>query len=719
MRTGFPSPVRAAADVLACVLPLLAAGVGAASAQSAGGITGFTPAGAARQHALEERLLNGILPAGLDSFSYALTREPHVAGSAAQARQRDRLLGWTRAWGLRSEVKRYRVFLPWATSASLRLTAPDTLAFQLREEPLPRDSTTSLPQYPWVTGYSAPGEVEQQVVYANLGLPGDYALLDSLGVSVRGRVVVARYGRAYRGIKAMVAQQHGAAALLLYPDPEEDGYVVGDVYPDGPFRNPTAPQRGSLLSTDGDPTTPGRPSLEGVQRIPLESAGLPRIPVVAISYEVAQEILSRLGPAELPRQEWEGGLPFRYHVGPGPATVHLRVQDDRDAAEHGLKDIWDTFAWIPGADRPDEWVVIGAHADAWGTGANDNASGVASVLSVARAVAERVRAGERPRRTIVFATWDGEEWGLIGSVEWVEDMARQLGARAVAYLNQDDIAGGNRFWAGATPALKSLLRAGARVVPAPEGGSLYERWAADAFPAETAQGQVALNNLGGGSDFLWFSSNAGVPSAAWGFAGGSGEYHSAYDSYSFVLRFADPGFLHHAAAARMLAVAATRLANADVLPYDYAEAGRELAYHARRLRAQAVLGGAAHEQALVHLEEAFRRMELAGDSLAAARDAFLAAPPVRGRTDVANQELLRVERSMLRPGGLQGRPWARNLMVTVDMTNGYADVMLPGVAEALARGDAAATAREAADLTTHVDEASTHLRRAAQLLTGK
>ena len=324
-------PMSRCAGALLCACALLSVAVpvraqgGAPPAPFAP--TGFSPARAGEQAQREARLLDAITPAELDSISYALTRQTRIAGSPGDAQARDWVLARTRAWGLRTESKTYNVLLPWATGVSLQLLAPDTMTFRLGEEPLARDPTTALPQYPWVNGYSGAGEVEGVAVYVNYGLADDYALLDSLHVSVRGRIVVARYGRSFRGIKEQLAEARGAAGLLLYADPADDGYFRGDVYPDGPYRNPTAVQRGSVLNTDGDPTSPGWPSVAGAHRVSPDSpeTGLPHLLVMPISYEVAQHILVALGPAELPRKDWQGALPFRYHVGPGPARVRIRV----------------------------------------------------------------------------------------------------------------------------------------------------------------------------------------------------------------------------------------------------------------------------------------------------------------------------------------------------------------------------------------------------------
>ncbi len=706
------TPGRPAAALLA----LLLAGAARPLAAQREPLTGFTPQGSAAERALEADAVARIAPAELDSFSYALTRRPHVAGSPEQAATRDWVLDHTRDWGLRSESKGYSVYLPWPTALSLEMIVPEHRAFELHAQALEGDPTSALPQFPWVNGYSGTGTAVGPLVYVNYGLYEDYAALDSLGVSVKGRVVLARYGRSYRGIKARLAQQHGASALIIYSDPEDDGFVRGDVFPDGPYRNPSAAQRGSVLNGDGDPTTPGWPSTSGAKRVDPTSTPwleLPTIPVIPVSYRVAEPLLRALHGADLPQQAWQGGLPFRYHVGPGPAAVRVTVADDR--ATRGMKDIWNTVAWVPGSERPGEWIVIGGHRDAWDAGANDNVSGTSAVLAAARAVAELAREGKGPRRTLVFATWDAEEWGLTGSVEWVEEMADQLGANAVAYINQDAIASGARFGASASPSLKAFVRGVTRAVTSPEGGTVYDHWREEGPPAPAADGDVALGNLGGGSDFAGFYNHLGIPSASWGFGGGSGEYHSTYDDYTFESEYGDPGFVHHAASARLAAVAALRLADAAVLPYDYGEFARELRAAVFRLQRQAV-DAQLDNAALVRLDSAFARMEEAAAAFAGARDAALvrAAPPAA--LDSANRHLMLVERSMTRPEGLPGRPWMKNLAFASDFRNGYATIVLPAVAEAIRAADAGRMAVEADDLARRVAAATEHLRQAAAAL---
>lgn len=735
-------PILRATSWTAALLVLATWPGAAPAAAQDSSITGYSAGSAARQRAREARVLERILPAELDATSQALSREPHVAGSDAQARTRDWVLEQTRSWGLESEAPTYTVYLPWATEVELEQIAPARRRFDLREPPIEGDPVTSAPQYPLVLGYSGVGQVEAEVVYLNYGLHEDYAQLDSLGVSVAGKIVIARYGRSFRGIKARLAEQHGAVGLIIYPDPADDGYVRGDVYPEGTFRNDSGVQRGSVMNGVGDPTTPGWASVAGARRVePGTAAGieLPTIPVITVSYGVAQPILEALRGEELPDQGWQGGLPFRYHVGPGPTRVRMRVQDDRETA--AFKEIWNTVAWVRGADRPDEWIIVGGHRDGWGAGANDNNSGTAAVLAAAKAVAELAKAGERPRRTIVFATWDAEEWGLIGSTEWVEELARELGLKAVAYINQDAVATGPAFGASASPSLKSFVREVTRAVPAPaladrrtavraagssvSGESVYDRWRAGTPSASApgAPGEVPLGNLGGGSDFAGFYNHLGIPSAGWGFGGGWGQYHSAYDTYAWMSRFGDPGFVHHATTAKLAAVAALRLANAEILPYDYVEFARELRAVAAALEQEASARGMA-EVGMAALDRAFAAMEEAALEFAGARDQWLGhggagQPAARSASaaDSANHRLMRVERAMTRPEGLVGRPWYRNLIFASDDRNGYATIGLPSVAEAILSGDAARVRREVEDLAARVGEATEQIRAATRFLT--
>ena len=666
-------------------------------------LIGYSPASAAREREAEADAIRRPDPARAAAHSRALSQETHVAGTAAQARTRDYVIAQMKAWGLETELRTYDIWMPHATEVRVWRVAPDTARLNLGEPVLPNDPAAALPQYPTVNGYSGQGDVTGEVVYVNYGLIEDYVQLDSLGVSVRGKIAVARYGRSFRGIKAREAERHGAAALIIYSDPQDDGFVRGDVYPEGPMRPPGGVQRGSVLNGDGDPSTPSYASKAGAVRLPESKMEIPHIPVVPIGYGNAAELLRGVRGGALP-QGWQGGLPFRYHVGPGPVKARVLVRDDRTSRP--LKPIYDTFGIVRGSEFPDEMVLIGGHRDAWGPGTADNVSGTVSVLEAARAIAEQVKRGIRPKRTIVFATWDAEEWGLIGSVEYVEDDSLRLTKNAVAYFNQDVSAQGPRFGGGGSPSLRAAIRDIARTVPDPNGrGSVYEEWRrANAVPDSL---EPAMGDPGGGSDFAPFYNHLGVPIAEWGFGGAGGVYHSQYDDFTWMAKFGDPGFLYHAAAARVATGMVLRMANADVLPYDYVEFARTM----RRYLAPIDSAFAKRRWSTVNptasLRTAIDRMEESAAGFASTRDAALVGSGVaKEAIKETNMALLRVERAFTRAEGLRTRPWFRNLIYVADENNGYANMVLPSVNEAIRSGDAALATREMADLAARFDEAT-------------
>ena len=663
--------------------------------QNATTLPGYTASSSAAERAVEAQAIARPSAARARELSRALSAETHVSGTPAQARTRDYVIAQMRAMGLETEVRQYDVFIPHPTSVQLWRVAPRPRQITLAEPAVAGDPTSALAQYLTVNGYSGQGDVTGEVVYFNYGLIEDYAQLDSLGVSVRGKIAVARYGRSFRGIKAREAEKHGAVALLIYSDPQDDGYVRGDVYPNGPMRNRTGVQRGSVMNGAGDPATPGYASKAGAPRLAESRMDIPHIPVVPISYGNAGELLDELRGRDVP-QGWQGGLPFRYHAGPGPVRARVRVTDDR--ATRGTKPIYDTFGIVRGSERPDELVIVGGHRDAWGPGAADNVSGTVSVLEAARAVAEAVKAGHRPKRTILFATWDAEEWGLIGSSEYVEDDSLRLLRGGVAYFNQDVAAQGSRFGGGGSPSMRPALRDIARQVPDPSGkGSVYAEWRRTSAVADTAE--PAMGDPGGGSDFAGFYNHLGVPIAEWGFGGAGGVYHSQYDDFAWMSRFGDSSFAYHAAAARIAAAMVLRFANAEILPYDYVEFARTMQRYLPALdRALAAKRWSASSAAL---RDAIAAMETEAVGFTAARDRVLASgTPAPDRLAAVNAALLGVERALVRPEGLRTRPWYRNLIYVADVDNGYANMVFPSVNEALRANDERLTGTEIADLAT-------------------
>jgi N-acetylated-alpha-linked acidic dipeptidase len=663
-------------------------------------LVGYTPAGAARERDLETSAIKRPSPPTAAASSKALSSETHVAGTPAQARTRDYVIAQMKSWGLETEVRGYDIWMPQPTSVRVSRVSPDPKSFALAEPPVKGDPTSALAQYPTVNGYSGQGDATAEVVYVNYGLIEDYAQLDSMGVSVKGKIAIARYGRSFRGIKAREAEKHGAVALLIYSDPQDDGFVVGDVYPDGPMRNGNGVQRGSILNPDGDPSTPGYGSTANVPRLSPDKMEISHIPVVPMGYANAGELLKYIKGPAVPRG-WQGGLPFHYHVGPGPVRARVAVSDDR--ASKPLKPIFDTFGVVRGSEFPNELVIIGGHRDGWGPGTADNVSGTVSVLEAARAVAEEVKAGARPKRTIIFATWDAEEWGLIGSTEFVEDDSLRLSRQAVAYFNQDVAAQGPRFGGGGSPALRPMLRDVARSVPDPNGkGSIYAEWRRAAAIPDSAE--PAMGDPGGGSDFAGFYNHLGIPIAEWGFGGQGGVYHSQYDDYTWMTKFGDPGFRYHAAAASVAAAMVLRIANADVLPYDYVEFARTM----RRYLPPIDKSVAEHHWSVstATLRSAIDRLEREATSFATVRDSALAAGPNRAAVEHANQALMRVERALTRPEGLHTRPWFRSLIYVADENNGYANMPLPSVNEAIRANDERLTKAEVEDLTARFERAA-------------
>jgi N-acetylated-alpha-linked acidic dipeptidase len=663
-------------------------------------LVGYTPSGSARERDLEASAIKRPSPTTAAANSKELSKETHVAGTPAQARTRDYVIAQMKSWGLDTEVRSYDIWMPQPTSVHVARVSPDPKSFSLAEPPVKGDPTSALPQYPTVNGYSGQGDATADVVYVNYGLIEDYAQLDSMGVSLKGKIAIARYGRSFRGIKAREAEKHGAVALLIYSDPQDDGFVAGDVYPDGPMRNSNGVQRGSILNPDGDPSTPGYGSTAGVPRLTPDKMEISHIPVVPIGYGNAGELLKYLrGPGVA--RGWQGGLAFHYHVGPGPVRARVAVSDDR--ASKPMKPIFDTFGIIRGSEFPNELVIIGGHRDAWGPGTADNVSGTVSVLEAAHAVAEEVKAGMRPKRTIVFATWDAEEWGLIGSTEFVEDDSLRLSREAVAYFNQDVAAQGPRFGGGGSPALRPMLRDVARSVPDPNGkGSVYAEWRRAAAIPDTAE--PAMGDPGGGSDFAGFYNHLGIPIAEWGFGGQGGVYHSQYDDYAWMTKFGDPGFLYHAAAGRIAAAMVLRIANADVLPYDYVEFAKTMRRYLPPI--DKTVADRHWNASTTGLRGAIDHLEREASSFASVRDSTLAGAPSRAAIEHANQALMRVERALTRPEGLRTRPWFRSLIYVADENNGYANMPLPSVNEALRANDERLTKAEMDDLMARFERAA-------------
>ncbi len=686
------------------------------------GIRGFVSERVEAERELEKKLMAVPSPDTAEKTLEFLTSAPHLAGTPGSLRVaeylRDQLIrnGWD------AEIVRYSAWMPQPLEQKLEMVEPEKMALARQEEPIAEDTTTrDARAVPGVNGYSPSGDVAAPVVYVNYGLPEDYDKLEEIGVEVAGKIAIARYGNSFRGVKAYVAEEHKCAGLIIYSDPADDGYVQGDPMPKGPWRPMSGIQRGSILyifKYPGDPLTPGAPA-EGSRASlkPQDAVSLPRIPTLPISPRDAAELLSRLDGPRVPKG-WQGGLPFSYHTGPGRATAHLTIK-----MEYKERTLYDVIGKLRG-ETDDEWVVAGNHHDAWVFGAVDPSSGTTSLLEAARALGSLAKQGWKPRRTIVFGFWDGEEYGLLGSTEWVEDHAAELQRKAVAYVNLDAVVSGPNFGGGATPSLAEVVRDATREVKDPNTGkSVFEAWkeeqkkatqrtviTPEVAPAAQPDGGPTLGPLGSGSDYTPFFQHAGIPSIDMGFGGEYGVYHSIYDDFFWMKRFGDPKFLYHPAMGRIAGLIMLRLAEADVLPFDYAAYAGAIESAVKELEEAAKAKQAALDFSAV--KTALAGMKSAAGEARAAQEAG-AKGGDRARLARLNRALVETEQALLAPDGLSGRPWFRHTIYAPGTYTGYAAVVLPGVREAMGRKDWETAEKEMRALEAALGRAKVKLEQAA------
>jgi N-acetylated-alpha-linked acidic dipeptidase len=653
-------------------------------------ILGFSDESAKQERAYEDGFRQRVSPDVIGRTSRALSRHPQLIATSGHDQSFEYAVRRLQSYGLDVSTPGYGVYASRPRDISVTMTAPYTRRLANKEH-----------GFPWqenfddvVVGYNAfspSGDVSGPVVYANYGLPDDYAELDRLGIDVRGKIVLVRYGGSFRGVKAQQAEKRGAKGLLIYSDPEDDGFKQGPVYPDGPWRPADGIQRGSIqyiFNYPGDPLTPGAPAIPGTRRIAPEEAGnLPHIPTAPISYGEAQPLLEALSGPAAP-ESFQGGLPIAYHVGPGGTEVRL----DLDIAYDQLP-VRNIVAEIRGTTKPDEKVVIGAHYDAWTYGTSDNTSGWTTMMEIGRSLGRMLDRGWRPNRTIVIAGWDGEEYGLFGSTEWVEQFERDLKRNAVAYANLDG-AGGLSFSASGVPQLDDALVEVTQSVTDPRTGkSVYDVWKGDDAAPE-------IGRLGSGSDYTAFLDHVGIPSFEAGFTApaSGGTYHSAYDDTYNLEHYLDPGYLGHAGSALVNGTSALRLANADVLPFHYSDYAAAVAGYVTELqRVQAETPGAAQVdlQILLDAAESWRQ---ASERLEGTADELLQGGATKLRAIAhVNRALMRQERALTTARGLPGRPWFRHQIYAPGLVTGYAVQYLPGMRDAVEQGDEE-TARTYRDL---------------------
>ena len=723
----------------------------AAPRQATSPMLGFTAESGTAQLELESRFDSYLDAGNLEEWMRYITSKPVYTGSPHNKETADWMVEQFRSWGYEARLDEYQVLFPTPLIRELELVSPTRYTARLREPTLPGDATSGIEEdrLPTYNAYSADGDVTAELVYVNYGIPSDYEELEQRGISVAGKIVIARYGGSWRGIKPKVAYEHGAVGALIYSDPRDDGYYQGDVYPDGPYRMEHGVQRGAVQDMPlypGDPLTPFVGATADADRYTVEEAPtIMKIPVLPISYGDALPLLRAMAGPVAPAS-WRGALPITYHVGPGPATVRLHVEFNWD-----IVPAYDVIAVMRGSQYPDEWVVRGNHRDGWAMGAADPTSGMVALMEEARAVGELARTGWRPKRTIVYAGWDAEEPGLLGSTEWAEDHRDELHEKAVLYLNSDG--NGRGFLsAGGSHSLERVVNEVSREVMDPQTGvPVWERSraarAVNGAPDGQTEGDLRISPLGSGSDYTPFLQHLGITTLNIGFGGenGGGSYHSQFDSFDHYTRFGDPGFRYGVALAQVAGRLILRFANADILPLRmtnyvttldrYVEEVEELADDTRdeterhnklvemdayRLQSDPTqtyvpppakdevpfFNFAPLQNALAKLEDASTDLDrtlvqdLGSGSLSPARLAEI------------NGILQEVEQAMTDEDGLPGRPWFRHTIYAPGFYTGYGVKTLPGIREAIEQREWDLVEPQMERIAAALDRVTALLRRA-------
>lgn len=715
------------------------------------------PLAAQRPPSWDERFRALPDAALIGQYMQRLSARPHHLGSAYGRDNAEWILARFKEWGWDARIETYDVLFPTPSERVLELVEPTRVRAKLEEPAVAVDPTSSQKneQLPTYNAYSIDGDVTAPLVYVNYGRPEDYEELEAAGVTVRGAIVIARYGGSFRGTKPKIAAEHGAIGCLIYSDPRDDGYFTGAVFPDGPMRARDGVQRGSVLDLpmySGDPLTPGTPALAGATRLDRrEAQTLTTIPTLPISYGDAEPLLAAMRGPVAP-SSWRGALPITYRLGPGPARVHLKVAFNWD-----LKPAYNVIATIRGAQFPDEWVVRGNHHDAWVNGASDPVSGMAPELEEARAIGELVKQGWRPKRTIVYAAWDGEEQGLIGSTEYVEHHDAELRDKAVAYINSDGNGRGFLQAAG-SHTLEQLVNDVARAVEDPETkGSVWTRWQADQIASGSAdrraearsRANLRIGALGSGSDYTPFLQHHGIASLNLSFGGldDDGIYHSIYDDFYHFSTFLDPGFKYGRALAQTAGSLVVRLADADLLPYEFTGLADTAQTYVRELQGLlrsrqdevrernrqitdgvlAAVNDPKNPRPVPAVEEVppainFAQIENAAGALSRAADRYkAAAAAARAPIDPAvlkavNARLIQSERQFIDEKGLPRRAWYRHLLYAPGFYTGYGVKTMPGVREGIEQRRYAEAEQEAARIAAALGREAALIEEAASAL---
>ena len=715
--------------VYSLCLILLAPAGWAADAEA---LRGYSTASAQTEQQWETKFRAIPDPANQRASMQRLSAHPHHVGSAYDKENAEWILSQFKAWGLDARMETYDVLFPTPKERALELVAPTQFKAKLQEPSLAADPTSSqnTEQLPTYNAYSIDGDVTGPLVYVNFGVPEDYEMLDRLGISVKGAIVIARYGGSWRGIKPKVAAEHGAVGCLIYSDPHEDGYFQGADFPNGPYRPKDGVQRGSVMDMPvraGDPLTPGVGATKNAKRLPISQAEtLTKIPVLPISYSDAEPLLAAMGGRMAP-EAWRGSLPIAYHVGPGPARAHLKLNFNWDT-----KTLYDVVVRIPGSTDPDTWIIRGNHHDAWVNGAQDPVSGTVALMEEARGFAELLKQGWKPKRTVIFCVWDGEEEGLLGSTEWAEDHDAELRQKAAVYVNSDGNGRGFLQVEG-SHSLEKFINGVARDIQDPESQlsvwkrlqfSTLGRLAPNAPAAERQEirqrPDLRIGALGSGSDYSPFLDHLGVASLNLGFGGEDrgGIYHSIYDDFYWYTHFSDTDFRYGRALSQTAGTAVMRLADADVLPYDFTGFADTIRHYVDEVRKLATdmrdrtiernreideglfsavedphekllpppkenvppfLNFAPLENGLSALQRAAEDYEQTLTKAGAEGGAALARASLRE----ANTKLILVERALTLKDGLPGRPWYEHQIYAPGLYTGYGVKTLPAVRESI------------------------------------
>jgi N-acetylated-alpha-linked acidic dipeptidase len=694
-----------------------------AEAGNAQKIMGFTDANAANQIAWEKQFDAQLSAKNMDTWMQFLSSHPHHVGSKQDKANAEYIANLFKQWGFQTEIASYFVLFPVPETRLLELTGSKPFKAKLEEPALKEDKTSSqkTEQLPTYNAYSADGDVTAELVFVNHGIPSDYEELERMGIDVRGKIVIAKYGGSWRGIKPKVANEHGAIGCIIYSDPKDDGYSQGDVYPEGAFRPKDGVQRGSVMDMPvypGDPLTPGVGATKDAKRLNRnESVTIMKIPVLPISWEDAMPLLQSLG-GEVAPESWRGGLPITYHVGPGKDKVHLKLQFSWD-----IKQLYNVIAKLPGSALPDEWIIRGNHHDGWVNGAADPVSGIVSELEEARSISELVKKGFKLKRTLVYCAWDGEEPGLLGSTEWTEDHREELRNKAVFYLNTDGNSRGFINISGSHSLEPFFNEIADDVIDPQTGVSLKERKYALTIVAAEESARVELNGnknikleaLGAGSDWSGFLQFLGIASSNLSF-GGEGEggvYHSIYDSYDHFVKFTDPGFQYEVTLAKTAGKAMMRMANADVLPFDVNSFYKTVADYVDELKAlldntrnETEEGNKMIRDNLFEIAKDptknyqspkiqdvvpylnFSNLENAMIQLKNTAEEFLkqynsaVQLPVDKQNEL-NEIIFKAERSLINENGLPKRQWYKHQIYAPGYYTGYGVKTLPGIREAI------------------------------------